>query len=415
MKYILKILFGFFIVFTVSVSGKNGEVKIYKIKVFNDINKNFILDKDEIGIEGIKVSNQYSIVKTDKNGYCELPETNNTIIYVVKPAEYQTPLDKFNIPIFYYSCYSDNLGIITPKGENKDELYFPLYNDKIVTEFDALILGDPQSRNIEEVGYMRDDFVKTQLNKNYKFALLLGDISYDNKELYKPTNEVLGKLNIPLYFVPGNHDMDYSSETDELSLESFRKNYGPEYYSFEYGNVHYIILDDIVWRGFIGDKVKKKDYVGGVSKNQLEWIKKDLELTDVNKLVVISMHIPINSVGGDYEANKVLNKDEFFEVLKNRENIIFLAGHTHTQEHKYYDQNDGWNGVKPLHQIICSTICGSWWSGTKDYRGIPHATQMDGTPRGYNVFSFSGNNYKQKFTLFQATQIINCVYLHQTE
>ncbi len=397
MKYICRLTVCLIFAFTVFTSGQNNEVKIFKIKVFNDVNKNFKLDKEEFGIEGVKVSNQYTIVKTDKNGYCELPKTGNGIIYVIKPADYQTPLNSFNIPIFYCSPYSSGSQFILPQGKNGDELYFPLYVVKADDKFDALFLGDPQSRNLEEVGYMRDDFVKNQLNNNYKFALMLGDISYDNKELYKPTNEILSKMNIPLYFVPGNHDMDYSAESDELSMESFRQNYGPEYYSFEYGNVHYIILDDIVWRGFIGDKVKKKDYVGGVSKNILEWLKKDLELTDGNKLVVISMHIPINSVGGDYDANKVLNKDDFFEVLKSRQDIVLVAGHTHTQEHDYYNKQDGWNGNKPLHQIICSTVCGSWWSGTKDYRGIPHGTQMDGVPRGFNVFSFSGSNYTQKY------------------
>lgn len=374
----------------------SAQTKVYKVKVFEDINKNQIMDKDERGIEGISVSNQSIIVKTDKNGYCEIPKIEDDFIYVIKPAGYNTPLNKFNIPVFYHSSYSDSYQTIKANGVNQDEIEFPLYKSEICKKYDMLMLGDPQARNEIEIGYMRDDFVKNFVSTNYKFAILLGDISFDNKDIYTPINEVLSKMNMPLYFVPGNHDMDYSAEDDSKSLESFRKVYGPEYYSFEYGDVHYIILDDIDWKG-LNTETKKKEYVGGISKKQLAWLENDLAITDPDKIVVISMHIPINSIGGDYPANKMYTKDEFFKIIEKREKVFLTIGHTHTQEHKFYSKNDGWNGKTELRQYICSTICGSWWSGVKDFQGIPMAIGMDGSPRGYNVFSFDGNNYKQSF------------------
>lgn len=394
----MKNVFNLCIVFTLFAAFINvtPQTQVYKVKVFEDVNKNNILDKGENGIEGISVSNQSIIVKTDKNGYCEIPKVDNDFIYVIKPANYSTPLNKFNIPVFYHSSYSDSHESIMAKGVNQNEIEFPLYKCEISTKYDMLMLGDPQSKDETEVGYMRDDFVKNFVNSNYKFAIFLGDISFDNKKIYKPTNEVLSKMNIPLYFVPGNHDMDYSAEDDSKSLESFRKIYGPEYYSFEYGDVHYIILDDINWQG-LNSETKKRDYVGGISKKQLAWLENDIAFTDPNKIVVISMHIPINSIGGDYDANKLLNKDEFFRIIEKREKVFLTIGHTHTQEHNFYSKNDGWNGKSELRQYICSTICGAWWSGVKDFQGIPMAIEMDGTPRGYNVFSFDGTNYIQSF------------------
>ncbi len=363
---------------------------IYKVTVFEDSNKNLVFDKNENVLEGIGVSNQYTTVKTDKNGRCELPKGENDFIFVVKPANYDLPLNKYNIPIFYNKYDAETGCGIKPIGKSNDELYFPLFKSETKNDFNTLVLGDPQSRNETEIGYMRDEFVSKFVNTNYNFAIFLGDIVYDNKELYESTNQVLSKLNIPMYFVPGNHDLDYESISDKLSLETFKKVYGPQYYSFEYGNIHFIVMDNIDYKGLVDGK---KTYTGGIDKQQLIWLKSDLENTDKSKTIVINMHIPVNSIGGDYDANKILNKDDFFDILDTREKVILLCGHTHTQEHNfYYTKNN-----KEIRQYICGAVCGSWWSGLKDYRGIPFALQLDGTPRGYNVFEFSGSNYKQSY------------------
>lgn len=362
----------------------------YKITVFEDLNNNLIYDSNENVIEGIRVSNQYTTVKTDKNGRCELPKGEYDFIFVVKPAEYSVPLNNYNIPIFYNNYDNELSSGFKVSGKNNDELFFPLKKAEKNTNFEVLVMGDPQNRNETEIGYMRYDFASKFVNAQYNFAIFLGDIVYDNKKLYEPTNKVLAKLNIPMYFVPGNHDMDYDSEGDKLSLESFKKTYGPQYYSFEYGNIHFVVLDNIDYKGVVNGN---KAYTGGIDKQQLIWLKSDLENTEENKTVVISMHIPVNSIGGDYDANKILNKDDFFEILDTRDKVVLLCGHTHTQEQNfYYTKNN-----KEIRQYICGATCGSWWSGLKDYRGIPYALQLDGTPRGYNVFNFSENNYTQHY------------------
>ncbi len=363
---------------------------VYKITVFEDKNKNQIFDADEKPLEGVSVSNQYTTVKTDKNGRCELPLSANDFIFVVKPANYQVPLNEYNMPIFYNKYNKNSKYGFEFKGAIKNQLYFPLYKTDFDESFSALVLGDPQSRNETEIAYMRDDFVSKFVNTEHKFAILLGDISYDNKTLYEPINKLFSKMNIPLYFVAGNHDLDYNVESDRLSFESFKEVYGPVYYSFEYGDAHFIVLDNINYKKL---KDGRKDYVGEIDKQQLIWLKSDLENTDKNKTVVISMHIPVNSVGGDYDANKILNKEEFFDILDSRDKVILLCGHTHTQEHNFYFTKSG----KEIRQYICGAVCGSWWSGLKDFRGIPFSLQLDGTPRGYNVLEFKGANYKQMY------------------
>lgn len=46
---------------------------------------------------------------------------------------------------------------------------------------------------------------------------------------------------------------------------------------------------------------------------------------------------------------------------------------------------------------IKGTVCGSWWCGTTDEVGIPHATMNDGAPNGYSVITFDGNKYSVRY------------------
>jgi len=54
-------------------------------------------------------------------------------------------------------------------------------------------------------------------------------------------------------------------------------------------------------------------------------------------------------------------------------------------------------GPQPHHHIINVTVSGSWWSGAKDERNIPHTIMADGAPNGYSTLTFDGNQYKLDF------------------
>jgi hypothetical protein len=108
------------------------------------------------------------------------------------------------------------------------------------------------------------------------------------------------------------------------------------------------------------------------------------------------MHIPIKTLGDDDDASmRVVDRDRLFEVLKEREHVLALAGHLHTTEHHDLGVNDGWIGNQPFSLITCGAICGSWWSGPLDIRGIPSTDQRDGSPNGYYTFRFAGNTFER--------------------
>ena len=48
------------------------------------------------------VVNGVQITKTDSQGRYELPVTDDTILFVIKPRDWKTPLSKNKTPQFYY-------------------------------------------------------------------------------------------------------------------------------------------------------------------------------------------------------------------------------------------------------------------------------------------------------------------------
>ena len=81
--------------------------------VYHDLNRNSIHDENEPGLEGISVSNGREIVKTNAVGQWQLPHDDDTIFFVIKPSGWMTPVNKHQLPQFFY--ISDSFAIALKK------------------------------------------------------------------------------------------------------------------------------------------------------------------------------------------------------------------------------------------------------------------------------------------------------------
>ena len=71
--------------------------------VYQDLNGDGKRDKNEPGISGVLVSTMDRIGKTDQDGLYNLPlDPDRDMVFVIKPAGYQVPLNADNLPQFYY-------------------------------------------------------------------------------------------------------------------------------------------------------------------------------------------------------------------------------------------------------------------------------------------------------------------------
>lgn len=378
----------FFLVWGLFVSPVTAETA--RGVVFHDANGNLKRDDGERGLAKIGVSNGEAVVETDAEGRYEIEVSDDTILFVIKPQGWRTALDKHHLPRFYYihkpagSPPSQFAGV-APTGDLPESVDFPLYPQKEPNQFKAIMFGDPQPRNQREVDYIAHDVVAELVGSDASFGVTLGDIMFDDLSLFGSESAAIALIGIPWYNVIGNHDINREAKEDRYSDETFERTYGPSYYSFDYGKVHFLVLDDVDWKQ---QENGNNSYTGGLHKRQLDFIRNDLARVPEEKLVVLMMHIPLVDVG---------NRSELYRLIEKRPYTMSISGHTHTHEHRFITREDGWQGAEPHHHVINVTVSGSWWGGKPDENGIPHATTSDGVPNGYSIITFDGSKYRVRY------------------
>ncbi len=323
------------------------------------------------GLEKVVVSDGFSVTQTDAKGnYVLEVHYDARFLFYTLPAGYEIPEEK-GIARFYTPLKKGlkeqraDFNLVKAKQDDTRHTFVVWADTQIKTEEDAqklLTISAPDAQ--AHIRTLKDRPV---------FGIGCGDLVWDNFDLFKDYREAVAMTGVPFFQVIGNHDMDYSARTDDASQQSFEAQFGPSYYSFNKGKVHYVILDDVF---FIGAGHR---YIGYLTETQLRWLEKDLSYIPHGSTVVVALHIPSNT--GDKRRNKrkeeemggvLTNRKALYELLKPYK-VQIVSGHTH------------WNEVWEKDNITehnLGTVCGAWWSGP---------VCGDGTPNGFGVFDVDGD------------------------
>lgn len=361
--------------------------------VYEDANGNGKKDRSEKGIGKVAVTNGREVALTNGKGKYTLPVGEDNIIAVIKPSGYQMPLNQNNLPQFYYIHKpkgSPELKFkgVAPTGPLPKSVDFALARAKESDEFTTLLFGDPQPYTVEEVDFFARGIVaEVESIKNVPFGLSLGDLVGDNLTLFNPYIKAVQKAGIPWYNLMGNHDMNFDAKADSLADETYEAHFGPANYAFNYGKVHFIVLDDVLYP----DPRDGKSYWGGFRKDQLDFVENDLKHVPKDHLVVLAFHIPLSEPDGD--AFRDEDRQRLFDLLKDFPHTLSLSAHTHLQKQDFFSKAEGWHQDKPHHHYNVGTTSGDWYSGKLDKNGVPESTMRDGTPKGYAFLRFKGNQY----------------------
>jgi hypothetical protein len=362
--------------------------------VFHDKNENQIKDEGETGIAGVPVSNGTDLVQTNENGEYEIPVSDDDIVFVIKPRDWITPVNENNLPQFYYlhkpEGYPDNYNYkgMEPTGELPEEINFPLYSENDNEQFKIVVFGDPQPYNIEQVDFVAEDIVLELIGReDLEFGMTMGDIVGDNLDLFSPLNQAVSMIGIPWHNVLGNHDINYMAPTDKRSDETYERVYGPATYAFVYGDVHFIVLDDVIHE----DSVGSRNYVGGLRPDQFEFVTNYLGIVPKDDLVVLTMHIPLAEHGDSFRKS---DQKKLFDLLQDFPNTLSISAHTHVHDNRFFHEGSSdWKQATPHHHFNVGTTSGSWWNGMRNEKDVPHTMMRDGTPNGYSVIAFNGPEY----------------------
>lgn len=373
--------------------------------VYLDSNKNGRFDAGEPGIAGVKVSNGREVVKTGADGGYAIVLPPQSTLFISKPAGYTLPLNKVQLPQFYYLHYPEGTPmiatwqwpVIEPTGPLPATIDFALLEGAVPDTFKAMGFADPQTTRDEELDMMRKDIIDALFGNPYQaqFGLVAGDVVNDNLGLYERHNKLMAQIGIPIYNVPGNHDLNQESPNNEYATQTFRSVFGPDYYSFDYGKVHFLALNNVGYKG------KGNGYEGHIDAKQMQWIENDLQDVPADHLIMIITHIPLITYANNRTFPASINTTNFDELLRilNRFQYIYtISGHDTSNSWKVeVDHQHGWHGVPFIAHTLAEVRGSGWRKGPRDERGVRPATMEDGNPNGYYLFHFDGQEVKPQF------------------
>ena len=325
------------------------------------------------GIATVPVTDGTQIVITDKQGKYSMTSTSEVeYIYITLPDGFEVPM-KDKVPAFFQK--------VPAKTSKKVRMDFELIRSKEDNKKHILVVwADPQVYFDEEMPqvHQASQDVKDLLATSYPglpaYGIVCGDIIGDiNKKpsYFSPMINAISETEIPFFYVIGNHDLDLNVRSNEYARSTYKSYFGPTYYSFNRGNVHYVILDDIFFLA------KSYLYAGYLTEQQLQWLEQDLKQVTPGSTVVVAIHIPTysrearNKEWGKESTMKVMNnRSSLYELLKPY-NAHIMSGHEHYNENYVLADN--------LYEHVHAPLSTLFWQA-------PWA--CDGTPGGYAVYEF---------------------------
>jgi predicted phosphodiesterase len=215
------------------------------------------------------------------------------------------------------------------------------------------LIADVQYCNCEPAGtrFYRSSLVKLReavsslASDSVGFIVNLGDLIDRDIESFKPVLNILDSSGLKVYHVTGNHDYSVDQRFKRrLPLEQPDRD---GFYSIDVHNFRLIFLngnelstyapasrqaakeaEELILSLKAENAPNSADWNGGIGKNQLEWLKKQLEeSTLANRKAIIFCHFPIFPEN----AHNLLNNKELISTLENYHNVIaWFSGHNHS-------------------------------------------------------------------------------------
>jgi len=153
------------------------------------------------------------------------------------------------------------------------------------------------------------------------FIIHTGDVSQLSKdEEFDDSEQMLREANLPVFFIPGEHDM-LDPEGGKAFLKRFGKGtQGAGWYSFDHRGVHFIALVNVA--------DLKPGGMGNLGAEQLRWLKADLADKHSSTPIVVFAHIPLWTVYADWGWGTD-DSAEALKLLARFGSVTVLNGHIH--------------------------------------------------------------------------------------
>lgn len=259
---------------TVTVSGT----------VFADTNANGVLDAGEKGLSGVRVSDGFQIVRTDRAGRYGIRDVNpqsNRFVFVVTPSGWKNTGRYYRALPKDKTSFDASFGLVPCEKSASRTFRFAQITD-IHVHGGSGIMGE----DLAEIAGCKADFI-----------VATGDLVNDGpKELSQLQTYAAEIKNppVPIFNLPGNHDVGGSNE----GPQNYESLFGPTYYSFDYGGCHFVMINSC-------DR----------SDQQRDWLARDLKEAGRTPILAFQHYHP---------------SGELMRMLARHNALAIFTGHWHT-------------------------------------------------------------------------------------
>jgi hypothetical protein len=232
---------------------------------------------------------------------------------------------------------------VTEKPYNSDD---DIFRFAIVSDRTGGMQAGIFKQAIDKVDLMQPEFVVSvgDLIDGYTEDPKIWNAQWDEFDA------IVDKLDMPFYYVPGNHDT-----SNKLLTEAWRKRLGRDYYHFKYKDVLFLALNT--------DEIEG----GGIGSKQAKYIEKVLAKNQEVKWTLIFMHRPLWSYGNR------LGYDAIEKALGKRAYTVF-SGHHHHYRYKMHNEME--------HFTLATSGGGSHLRGAKvgEFHHLTWVTMKENGP-----------------------------------
>ena len=359
------------------------------------------------GVPGVVVSDGVICTQTNEDGVYSLSSSKgNGYVFISTPSGYVAPTHGI-LPAIHKMTRQPSA---TP-----ERIDFELLPDGDQTNHTVLVMGDMHlaNRYADIAGFTRftDDVnAYKAANPGKKiYGLTLGDMTWDIywapksetgnawgegagvgfKEYLSVANQRLS--DIPVYHTIGNHDHSIYYAGDVNTVTDYKENVAPTYYSFNIGNVHYIVLDDIQCTnsGNPSDSNSGRSFNATTTDTQITWLQRDLSYVPTTTPLVVAIHVPLYNESG---SNKMTNASTLINILDDYPEVHVFSGHTHDM------YNIDKRATNHIFEHNAGSVCGSWWWTYYCTRnGSKICVGQDGSPSGYTVLDVADKAFQWQY------------------
>jgi len=362
--------------------------------------------KDNYGkpIEGAVVSDCVNCVKTNADGKYRIVSQKKKFVYVSTPGGYKSPCVDGHVEFYKNISGLDSLGSTIKVDFVLDKI------EKDADNYKVIFVSDPQprskSKSYDKFAYhsldICEDLIEdlklyaSTIDDDDYFTMTLGDLLHEDLSLYPLYYDALKRTGIPAYSMLGNHDHDrWNAENDEEASIPYESYFGPSYYSFNAGKLHYIVLDNII---MFPKRKEGRNYDYGLTEDQWTWLQNDLSFVDKSTTLIFAAHQPLFDMreGEFLIQDETLHMDDYTALLSQYAKVYCWAGHRHHTYNCIYDEPE----LANIEQHIGARSTGAFW--------INEWINEDGVPRGFIVMDVKSNDVSWIFHpgIYQKSEFI---------